>query len=238
MNKYRIMFGILVMLLLINSQTSHVAAANNQGLEWGFDVDDRFDYNVEVTFQNTTLDLAIDDEMYVIIDDLPIIADDIAGFGQLVLPSTVLGHFTTYWVNGTVMDDFWEKTMKMNPFKPLPVGNWNLITQLWEANIPVPDLAQDSLTMTYTFEDLPNPGNNQTAVNSKIDGAPTYFLYNVTWGSETTVFVEVSREIPTSTTGSPTGTTTPDGDNTLLLVLGGSAAVVVVVLILVIMRRR
>lgn len=220
-----------MLFVLIFSQAFNVAAVNNQGLEWGVAVDERLDYDVKVSYHNTTLDLEIDDEMYVIIDDLPSIADDIAGLGQLVLPSMILEHYTTFWANGSLMDELWENTLKIAPCRFVPIGNWILMTQLLEDATPTATLTQDSSILNFTVEDVPNPGNIQSTVFLKSDGASSSYLYNVTWGSETQVFVELTRQITTTTS------TGPPNDYTLLLVIGG-ASVVAVVLILVIVRRR
>ncbi len=233
----KLLLGLSMMLLLFISQASNVVAANNQGLEWGVEVGDRLDYDVEVTYHNTTLDLDLDDQMYVIIDDLPSIADDITSLLHLVHPSMILEHYTTYWANGTVMDELWENTLKMTAFTLFPIGNWSLITQLYEDETSSANVTQDSSTLTLTFENIPNPGNNQTMVLSKVDGGPIYSLYNVTWGMETSVTVKLTRETPTASTDT-TFNSPPEPDITLLLVLGGSAAVVVVILILILIRRK
>jgi hypothetical protein len=102
--RLKTVLGFSLMGLFMLSQVSCAAVANNQGLEWGIDVNDRIHYDIEIDFHNSTLDFQIDDGMYLIIDDLPAINDDIIGLSQLCLPTMVLNHYTTYWENGTSMD--------------------------------------------------------------------------------------------------------------------------------------
>ncbi len=231
-NNLKLLFGISLMFLLIFSQASNVTAANNQGLEWGLEVDDRLNYNVKVEYHNTTLDLEFDEEMYVIVNDIPSISDDITSITQLTTFNMIFGYYSTYWENDSIMDSLWMHTLKLAPITVLPIGNWVLVTQLFTDATPIAIMVQDSSIFNYTIEDIPNPGNVQSSELLKSDGATSSWVYNVTWGSETTVYVELTRQISTTTS---TGQTL--GDNTLLIVIGG-VAVVAVVLILVILRKR
>jgi hypothetical protein len=242
-NNLKILFGILLMFLLIISQASNVTAANNQGLEWGLGVDDRLDYDVKVEYHNTTLDLEFDDEMYVIVNSVPSISDDITSLTQITTFNMIFGHYTTYWENGSIMDSLWRNTLKLNPIWVLPVGNWVLVTELFVAATPTAIMVQDSEIFNSTIEDIPNPGNVQSTELLKSDGATSSWVYNVTWGSETTVYVELTRQISTTTTTTTTtsGTTTGTGqplDDTTLLIITGGVGVVAVVLIVVILRKR
>ena len=246
-NNLKLLLGISLMFLLIISQASNVTAANNQGLEWGLAVDDRLDYDVKIEYHNTTLDLEIDDEMYVIVIDIPSISDDITSLNQITTFNMNLGYYSTYWENGSIMDSLWMHTLHLAPIWVLPIGNWVLVTQLFVDATPTAIIAQDSEIFNSTIEDIPNPGNVQSTELLKSDGATSSWVYNVTWGSETTVYVELTRQISTTSTtttttttttsGTTTGTDLPFGDTTLLIVIGG-AAVVAVVLILVILRKR
>lgn len=233
MNNYknmRLLLGFSMVFVLIFSQASSVAAANNQGLEWGVAVDDRLDYDVKISYHNTTLDLEIDDAMYVIINVTPSISDDITSISQILSLHMIFGYYTTYWDNGSIMNGLWNNILKMTPLLVLPIGNWPLVTQLLEDATPSAIITQDSSILNFTVENLPNPDNIQSTVLLKSDGATSSYLYNVTWGSETQVFVELTRQITT------TSSTGPPIDYTLLAI--GGAAVVAVVLILIIVRRR
>ncbi|MFW9804558.1 MAG: hypothetical protein ACFFFC_18010 [Candidatus Thorarchaeota archaeon] len=246
--KLKTVLGLSLMGLLILSQVSFAAAASNQGLEWGIDVNDCIDYYIEIDFHNSTLDFQMDDGMYLIIDDLPAINNDIVGLSQLCLPTMVLNHYSTYWENGTPMDFFWESYMNMEPVDILPVGNWTLMTQLLEDATPTADMTQDSSTLNFTVLNLPNPGNELTTVFSKTDGVPVYHLYNITWGMDTTIVVELERilasttsSIPVTTSGSTTSgsiSSPPPGDSTIPMTLGAVALAMVVILMLAFLRKR
>ncbi len=240
--KLKTLLGSFFMVFFLLSQVTCAAAANNQGLEWGIDVSDRIDYDIEIEFRNSTLDFEIDDGMYLIIDNLPVINDDIIGLSELCLPTMVLNHYTTYWENETPMDFFWERYVNMEPVDILPIGNWTLMTQLLEDATPTADMTQNSSTLSFTVLNLPNPGNELTTIFSKTDGMPVYHLYNVTWGMDTTIVVELERILPSTTSSIPvttSGSTSapPPGNNTIPMTLGAIAVAVVVILMLVFLRR-
>jgi len=242
----RTLVGLAFISLFFISQTINVAAANNQGLEWGVEVDDRFDYDVKVIYHNDTLDLDIVDEMYVIIDGLPSIADNITSLAQLTFLD-----FTTYWDNGTVMDDFWWGVLSLIPFILLPIGNWSLMETLTEEADESVEVTQDATY--FTASRTPSETYNSTYTLMKSNGTPAYF--KVDWirsGMGDSLSVELIKEgyvLPTSTTtGSTTtssttnqttsGTTTPDGYNTLLLMIGVSGMVLLVIIVVLVARRR
>ena len=158
-----------------------------------------------------------------------------------------INSYTSYWENGTVMDNVWVDQVNLNPLIAYPVGNWSLLTEIFLDGLPSAIITQDTAILNFTAVDNPNPGNVQEMVFLKSFGIPQSRFYNVTWGSETTVFVELTLTSWTTvttttttntTTSGTTGTTTGGGDSTLILILGGSAAVTVLVIVLVIMRRK
>ncbi len=230
----KLLLGLSMMFILLISQASNVAAANNQGLEWNVVVDNRFDYDVKLTYHNSTFDLDIDDQMYVTIDDVPSIPDNVTSLAQLTFLD-----FTTYWDNGTAMDNVWKDILSLIPFMIYPIGNWSFITQLIEDINPQADLNQDASVLTTTTP--PNEYHNTTFTLMKSDGALAHLQTDwIRTGSEDSMSVELIREgyTTSATTTNTTGTNPLDGDNTLLLVLGGSAAVMVVVLSLIMIRRK
>jgi hypothetical protein len=138
--------------------------------------------------------------------------------------------------------------MNMERVDILPIGNWTLMTQLLEDATPTADMTQDSSTLNLTVLNLLNPGNELTMVFSKTDGVPVYHLYNITWGMDTTIVVELERILPSTTSSIPattSGSTTsgsistpPPGDNTIPMTLGAVALAMVVILMLVFLRKR
>ena len=224
----KILLCISIVTIILFAQTANVTAINDQGLVWGIEVDDRFDYEVEIEFHNSTMDLTIDDEMYVIINELNPVPDHVTSGPHLSIFSLALGSYITYWDNGTVMDSLWPSTIKHSPFMAYPIGNWSLLTQIFEDGAPTVVVTQDTTILNYSATDIPNPGNVQQIILLKSNGALQSQFYNVTWGSETTVFMELTL----------LSSTTAGGNIDLTLILGGVAVVAIVVVALVIVRRK
>ncbi len=242
-NFSKILVGVSIVTIILFAQISGITAANNQGLEWGIDVGDRFDYDVKVEFHNTSFDLSIDSEMYMIINALSEIPDDVTSGGQLAIFGLGINSYTTYWENGTIMDSVWLNEANYgSPLIAYPVGNWILLTEIFQDSLPSAIITQDETILNHTVVDIPNPGNVHKMVFLKSFGIPQSQFYNVTWGSETTVFVELTltswTTVGDTTTSGTTGTTVGEGDNTLLLILGVGTAVVIVIVVILIMRRR
>lgn len=243
----KILFGLSLMVFLIISQTSQVAAANNQGFEWGIAIDDRFDYEVKATYHNSTLDIDVDDTMYVVIDDLPTIADGITSLAQLTFLD-----FSLYWENGTDMNSFWKEIISVIPFYLYPVGNWTLLETLYMDSDPQAEVTQDA--SVFTISRTPTETYNVTLTVLKSDGALAYI--DMEWDrsrmeDEDELSFELIRDgyvLPTSTTTTPTDTTTgstgsttpttPLGDGTFLLILGGGAAAAVLIFVVVIFAKK
>ena len=246
-NTLKIILSVTIVSIILFANISSVAAANNQGLEWGIGVGDRFDYDFDVSYQNSTLDLVLTGEMYVIVNSLGDISDDVTSLPNIPIGSLYIDSFTTYWSNGTVMDDFWKSISFMgSPFLTYPIGNWTLMTELFEAVMGTVVVTQDATILNYTIVDVPTAGNLVTQVFQKSNGVPSYQLYDILWG-EATVDIEFTltssttastTTATTTTTSGTTGTTTGTGDSTLILILGGGAAVAVVIIVIVIMRRK
>jgi len=236
---------ISIVSIILFAQISSVAAANNQGLEWGIEADNRFDYDFEVSYHNSTFDLDLSGEMYIIINELGTISDDIVAMMNLPLPHMVLGSYTAYWNNGTVMNDFWLSIpFQGAPFVAYPIGNWTLMTELFEGTGASATVTQDSTTLNYTVVDVPEADNVVSQVFLKSNGIPTSQRYHVVW-SETTADVEFTltssttgTSTTTTTTSGTTGTTPDGGDSTLILILGGGVAIAVVVIVIVFLRRK
>ncbi|MFW9843675.1 MAG: hypothetical protein ACFFEV_03790, partial [Candidatus Thorarchaeota archaeon] len=231
MRNIRLLFGISVSILLIISQTLHVAAANNQGLEWGVAINDQFDYSLTATYHNATLDLNIDDGMNVNITGLPTIPDDVTSLAQITFLD-----FDTFWDNGTDQHDFWANVMHYVPFYVYPLGNWSLIESLWDIEV-----SQDATSFTATVDS--SDFHNYTVTILKSDGVLAHL--RAEWiRSDDSLSFELIRDgytVPTASTTTTTGTTTSTtstsstttttttGDTTLFLIIGVGVAVVVLV---------
>ena len=228
-SKLKLILALSMMCFFLVSQISIVTAANNQGLAWGIEPNDRFDYAVEVIYHSDTLDLNIGDEMYVIVNSLPAIPDDVNHFVQLAVYN-----FTTYWSNGTTMDSLWYDVVHLIPFYVLPIGNWSLIEELTLEATPTVQVTQDASYFSRTG--APTEHYNGTDVLMKSDGVIAYG--KVDWnrtGTGDTLSVELIRDgyvLPTTSS-----TATASGDATLLY-LGLAVAVPVVIVVAIMIRRR
>jgi hypothetical protein len=240
----RFILGLSILSLLILAQASNVDAVTAQGLEWGVAVNDRINYGIAVTYHNATYDLNLTEQMYLIIDAVPVIPDNVSHLAQ-----AALYEFTTYWDNGTVMDDFWNNFLLIMPFYVLPIGNWSLISELYgEIDPPVITMNEKSI---FTVVWATNFDSTQVVLKS--DGVLSYSYTE--WnriGMEDYLTIELTREgfvyppvtTTTSSSSNPTTasneTTTPtqEGDLIYLLILGGVVGVVLIILIIILLRRR
>ena len=193
----KVILGMLLLPLLILSQATNVIAVNNQALDWGIEAGNRFNYDLEVTYHNATYSLDIIDKMYVIIDDLPVIPDNVSHLYEIAFYD-----FTTYWNNGTNMDNFWTNVMHFIPFYAIPTGNWSLISDLYGEVDPPVAVEEDKSTFKATW----GPGEfyNSTQIAMMSDGVLVYLYteWNRT-GMEDFLTIKLNFEgyvLPTSTT--------------------------------------
>lgn len=233
----------LMIFMILVALIPAVGAINNQGLEWGVEIDDRFDYEVNLTYHNATYDLTIDDEMYVIINDLPGIPDDVSSAAQLTFLD-----FTTYWYNGTEMTHIWKDILMFVPFYLLPIGNWTLISELRDASTPEGEFYEDEdiLRVTVTIDDT----YSITQDILKSDGTLAYqhLEWTRTFPVDTIelTMIQEGYDVPSESTRTTTGTATSDTstpsliilDPTFLLTLGAVAGGIVVIAAVVCIRRK
>jgi hypothetical protein len=198
----------------------------NHGLKWGVEDGARFNYTVEVSYRSETLDLDVVDEMYVIIDGLHGIPDH--GFGL----SELVALYTTYWSNGTVMDQFWFVIHEW-PFDIFPIGNWSLVRDYFLDSAYNEVIENESLFIalsTYSSR------YNYTNIYMKNDGAIAYYrsYRNITEHNES-LSLELTREgfVPPTITHS-----VPTGGYTTLLFLGLLVAAPVAILAAIAVRRK
>ncbi len=225
----KILLEISLVIIILFSQTISVTAINDQGFTWGIEVGDRFDYNIKIEYHSSTMNVSIDDKMYVIVDELNAIPDHVTQLSDLTIFSLALDSYTTYWENGTIMDDLWFDVLDVaNPFSAYPVGNWSLLAQIFEDASPVV-ITQNTTMMNCSLVDYPVPGNVHETVFMKSSGAPHSVLYIRTWDSGTTIHLDFSIiHTPTET-----GTSTGEIDNILVLLAGGGVLIIVVVVIII-----
>ncbi len=223
----KVLVGFSIVIGLFFTQIGSVSAINNQGLVWGIEVNDRFDYNVQVQFNSSTGNLTLDNKMYVIVDELNTIPDHVTELADITIFSLALGSYSTYWENGTLMDDLWLDIISVaNPFAVYPIGNWSLLAQIFEDAAPVV-ITQNTTIMNYSLIDYPIAGNVHEMITLKSNGVPYSHLYIRTWDSKT-VFMNLTM----------IGTNTGGAYSPFMLILSGGALVAIVVFALVIIRRR
>ena len=229
----KIVLGLSLVTLILCAHIVNVTAINDQGLVWGIEVNDRFDYVVEMEYCSPSMNLSLDDRMYVIIDELSTIPEHATELSDLTIFSLTLDSYTTYWENGSIMDDLWFDVMEMpNPFSAYPIGNWSLIAQIFGDAAPVV-ITQEATTMNYSLIDFPVVGNVHETIFIKSNGAPLSVIYNRIWDLTRTIHMNLTMiETPTTT-----DTNTGDGDSNLILILGIGTLVVAIVAIAIIRRK-
>jgi hypothetical protein len=173
MRRYTPLLGFLCLLLLA---ATPVGAVTNQGLDWGFDVGDRFDFHFRyVDHQNSMYSKEYD--FYFEVVSLSTIPDGITG---LTIPylnlSCAVGY---YFANGTDLGPY----AAVLPGLALPVGNWSLWTSIIEAIAhPTADYytfdASDSGTAWSYYADYGGvgiPHEQGSVIYLKADGVLTRF---------------------------------------------------------------
>ena len=101
-----------------------VAAATDQGLEWGVQNGDRFDFNMHESDGENV----VDEALYMTVTSRPSIADGISNWGAV--PGV---NIDVFWGNGSSMG--WAALIFLGVFFVdgefcFPVGNWTLLTEL------------------------------------------------------------------------------------------------------------
>ena len=209
----------MIVLFLIGF-VSTTTAANNQGLSWGVEVGDRFNYKI-FGVNNGIQD--IDWDVYIqfyLVDELN---ETVLSFGEMMGQSPI---FSTYWSNGTLFEYYYWPV-----FMVFPTGNWSLVEDLYLDYISrvftVEEVVETDSTWGYIIS-----GNSSdttatiTAIYSKADGVLNYYQ-----GIRDDEISHRLREITREGYSSPGGL-----DPTLLLYIGIGGVLVIVAVVYV--RRR
>ena len=112
-------FAIIAFLLM-----NPVAAATDQGLEWGVQNGDRFDYNMH----ESSDEHVVDEALYMTVTSRPLIANGISNWASV--PGVDIDIF---WANGSSMG--FSALIFLGIFFVesefcFPIGNWTLLTEL------------------------------------------------------------------------------------------------------------
>ena len=165
--------SILVLLFLVGVLPTTGSGATNQGLEWGVDVGNRFDYHVQDN--NTGFDC------YIIIESLPAILD---GVSRIIHPTifNVTPDMKLYSANGSVAG-WWEWPLTQ---LIVPTGNWSLWSALLGIFIADHPFVYNSINTTETaiswtwiansYYDYPTLRSlEEVATFRKSDGVLSYY---------------------------------------------------------------
>ncbi|MHA2425741.1 MAG: hypothetical protein ACXAEF_13200 [Candidatus Thorarchaeota archaeon] len=214
------------------------AAASSHHFIWGASFDDRFDYVFYLK------DQVIDENMYVIVDDIPILPEQVNELGDIPGIST-----DEFWENGTPTF-YWDSVFPDWPI--MPIGNWSYIKQLLiDSTLDITEWIETECLFGYTFTQ--SPSNFHTIIYWKIDGVLYQYIGNsgltlqlnltrtdVTSCDPSTITTEESISSSTTMTTSPTttaSTTTPGLDiSTVMIVVG--TGIIIVLVIVVLMKKR
>jgi len=230
---------LLIVCALILGSVSSVAAVTNHNLEWGFEVEDQFNYRLTEDMTNPSYTRTLD--LYLEIDSLPSIPTNVTSFTEMEMVSP---HYTWYYENGTELS---SSNIGYTPmWSAVPIGNLSLVQELLDDYSShtfewIDTLTEWGVTFSEEYDTL---FKTTTIKYSKTDGVMS--LYHLVQEPTTgpIITIHLIRDGFESTT-SPTTTNTPfspggDGfDQTLVLVVGiGGGLIAISIIALVVMKRR
>ena len=131
-------------------------AANDQGLTWGVEVDDRKEYSFRYEDVNNP-EYSFLHEFYLVVESLPQIPNNISYASPLNFG--VFPELGFYYLNGSEADNWYQFLPQMI----IPTGNWTLWTKLFEAIEPT------SEGMEVTVEVANDPSVWSYSINTTVD---------------------------------------------------------------------
>lgn len=120
----RTLITVIVLCVIGTIVSSPVAAATNQGFDWGFGVNDK----IEFTYQIQSASQSFSEAMYIDIQSTPNIPDSITSWSQIPVITTA-----SYWANNTGISWYALIYVGLVPVggrMAMPIGNWTLLRQL------------------------------------------------------------------------------------------------------------
>jgi hypothetical protein len=163
--------------------------ANNQGLEWGVDIGDRFYFHYFMEGDDYFMFPYIDELYFADVDGLDTVPDDIQLMGEL--PNC---YYSTYYLNGSIAS---ESLFLLS--LAMPIGNWTLLSEIISMGSPDDFTIIDTetewgfeveFTITYTID--------YTIKYYKTDGVLSLFAlhYEAIEGDETYIGdIETRRDM-------------------------------------------
>ncbi|MFW9907125.1 MAG: hypothetical protein ACFFEF_01010 [Candidatus Thorarchaeota archaeon] len=201
---------------------TYVNATNTQGLEWGFNVGDKFHYTFTVAGTQISYEQGTKN-IYIEVTSLPPIPDTVTSISNAILSTSYISGF---YENGTPLGftPYW--------IVMCPIGNWSLLTQLLEESA---ESATGDVTIVnnagqwgYIYvEQFTGATKTTTLYVSKTNGVTEYYKVYMDYTSQADEYFELA--VP--------GSLNLPLDSTTLLIIG-VAAVVLVILVVVAIKRR
>lgn len=234
----RVIIPVILVVLILFSSSTFVTAADTY--EWVIQTGDRYDYSWTVYDYSCTGKLScgeveLQENIYVIIDELAAIQEDIDPADIWTLSETGF-NVSMFWSNGTEFDI--SEVPQPFGFNLLPVGNWS---QLIDAFPIDAGFLNDETIFTYEYYDLvAGDGIHKEVKFQKSNGVLE--LYRITELIENIPVSRLNIELissspettpTTSTNTSPTSNTSIPPINLIIITASGSVAVLAIAIFVI-----
>jgi hypothetical protein len=226
--KYLVLFLVILMLNM-----KQVDAQDLQGLSWGLEVGDQFEYTWTVTIQespSSNIITSVENITLEITDLGPISTSHFSWMGDL-------NYAVKYFSNGSVLT-------RSIDWSAVPIGNWTLMEELLTEYTQDPGLEGLDITLSSSTWRVESDHNhtvtgqitNTTYEYSILDGAISY-LYIQIWNHPTEDYHEI-RELVRISPLPSSPPPFPAFDPIVLIVLGGGFGVVAIAIIIIKLRNQ
>jgi hypothetical protein len=225
----RAIIPVILVILILFSSPSFVTAADNY--EWVIQTGDRFDYSWTVednTCHWSCRDVEFQENIYVIIDELAVIPEDIDPADIWSLSETGF-NISMFWSNGTEFDV--SEVPQLFGFNLLPVGNWSQLIDAFP--IDAGFLNDETIFAYEIYEVVAGDGFHKEVKFQKSNGVlELYHIYEFVNNTPVTrLDIELkssSPELIPTTPTSPTSRTRIPPMNLIIIAASGSVAVLAI----------
>jgi hypothetical protein len=226
---------VFIVACLIFSNPIFVSASTNY--EWIIQTGDRYDYSLTVSDYSCTGKLScgeveFQENIYVIIDELAVIPEDIDPADIWTLSETGF-NVSMFWSNGTEFDV--SEVPQPFGFNLLPVGNWS---QLIDALSIDAGFLNDETIFAYEYYDVVDgDGIHKEVKFQKSNGVlERYRMHEIIDDDPVSrLNIELISSFPetTPTTSTNTSTTSPTSMNLIIITASGSVAVLAIAIFVI-----